>query len=157
MDFRGARSVSTPGLRRTARDGSSRSPVSCASSSRSSALRRTFWSGSADAVRNLVRAGVPERAAMKLAGHLTRSVFERYNRSATGDLRDAVRRLSDAEAGTMRGQAASQAAAESSQVESGGGRGIRTPDTLSGTTVFKTVAINRSAIPPHATVRPIVA
>ena len=31
----------------------------------------------------------------------------------------------------------------------GGGRGIRTPDTLSGTTVFKTAAINRSAIPPR--------
>src|SRR5207237_6362975 len=31
----------------------------------------------------------------------------------------------------------------------GGGRGIRTPDTLSGTTVFKTAAINHSAIPPR--------
>ena len=31
----------------------------------------------------------------------------------------------------------------------GGGRGIRTPDTLSGTAVFKTAAINHSAIPPH--------
>src|SRR5688572_15256364 len=33
--------------------------------------------------------------------------------------------------------------------EFGGGRGIRTPDTLSGTAVFKTAAINRSAIPPR--------
>jgi len=32
--------------------------------------------------------------------------------------------------------------------EFGGGRGIRTPDTLSGTAVFKTAAINHSAIPP---------
>src|SRR6185295_10550615 len=32
----------------------------------------------------------------------------------------------------------------------GGGRGIRTPDTLSGTTVFKTAAINHSAIPPKS-------
>ena len=31
----------------------------------------------------------------------------------------------------------------------GGGRGIRTPGTLSGTTVFKTAGINRSPIPPH--------
>jgi hypothetical protein len=31
----------------------------------------------------------------------------------------------------------------------GGGRGIRTPDTLSGTAVFKTAAINHSAIPPY--------
>jgi len=30
----------------------------------------------------------------------------------------------------------------------GGGRGIRTPGTLSGTTVFKTAGINRSPIPP---------
>jgi hypothetical protein len=31
----------------------------------------------------------------------------------------------------------------------GGGRGIRTPGTLSGTTVFKTAGINRSPIPPQ--------
>jgi hypothetical protein len=31
----------------------------------------------------------------------------------------------------------------------GGGRGIRTPDTLSGITVFKTVCFNRSHIPPR--------
>jgi putative two-component system response regulator len=34
----------------------------------------------------------------------------------------------------------------------GGGRGIRTPGTLSGSTVFKTAALNRSAIPPHRTI-----
>ena len=32
----------------------------------------------------------------------------------------------------------------------GGGRGIRTPGTLSGPTVFKTAAFDRSAIPPAA-------
>jgi len=31
----------------------------------------------------------------------------------------------------------------------GGGRGIRTPGTLAGTTVFKTAGINRSPIPPR--------
>jgi hypothetical protein len=31
----------------------------------------------------------------------------------------------------------------------GGGRGIRTPGTVTGSVVFKTTAIDHSAIPPH--------